>query len=120
MNLEDIKRNLNRRKTNFSEVITPSTLPPPPPVATPAGSPEWTMPKGRLANEIFSNPDEEEDLPPPNSEIWCDSLGALDLDSVRRTIADLELDDEKYDWRRETKKGKSSRKNFSDFLKISM
>lgn len=77
----------------------------------------------RLANKIFS-PEDEEEIPPPNSEVWCEELvdtsRFLDLDSVRRTIDDFNLEDERYDWRRDTKRGKASRKNFTDFLKMSL
>jgi len=123
MNLEDIKRNLNRKKTNFTEVISPPSL-----ITKPIPIPQEPIAQdchrdSRLANKIFSPADEEE-IPPANSEVWCEELidtsKFLDFDNVRRSIDDFKLEDERYDWRSNTKRGKASRKNFTNFLKMSM
>ena len=126
MNIDEIKRSLNKRRTNFSPAPQYPTVP-----ATPAPSPvratlspkRTTVRTGvSTVNEIFTKTLEEEEKE-PQSETWYapeDGFSALDLDDVRRTISDLGLDEEEYDWRPQTSKGRKSRREFTNFLKISL
>jgi len=109
MNIEEIKRNirygaLNNDNSNKVNTVVKEKIKP----AEPRNEEKHI--------KTFTQPDEEEEKK-PNSQVWEDEGYVLNVEkSVEIIISSLELDDEVYDWRRETKKGKRSRKNFTDFL----
>ena len=135
MNIDEIKRNLNKRRTNLQ---APPPTPAPVASASPVASarpqhPEHTTPSANVhvhsVNEIFTRTLEEEEEKEPQSEPWYAPVatpgrgqedGFLDMDDVRRTISDLGLDEDQYDWRQQTTNGRKSRREFTEFLKMSL
>ena len=133
MNIDEIKRSLNKRRTNLQAPVTPQNSPTvtvAPPEARTALSPrQGRGQEARTVNEIFTRTLEEEEKE-PQSEPWyapdmsprgaAGAATSLNLDDVRRTISDLGLDEEEYDWRHQTANGRKSRREFTNFLKISL
>lgn len=121
MNIDDIKRNLNKR-TNLNQapapreivsdmdydgdVIMHSTVP----------KKYDAMKEHKLVNNMFDGDSEEEKE--PQSEVWVTDVEELDVRKpIRMTVEDLHLDDNVYDWRHSTGKGRKSHKNFTNFLR---
>lgn len=110
MNIEEIKRNIRYGTLNtvetqnvnkqIKEIVKP------------------LEPRNKEINvKKFIQPHEEEEEEKANSKVWEDEGYVFDVyKSVEMIISSLELDNDVYDWRREKKKGKRSRKNFTDFL----
>ena len=132
MNIDEIKRNLNRRKASGgARNLEPSVdslyghslgsrSDAPQPVQKPFvidADKNNNHNKGRLANKVF-DPDEEEEDIVPNSKSWDveDDKNVDPLGSVTRFIGELDLDNPEYDWRDRTKKGRTSRKRFTQYL----
>lgn len=115
MNLEDIKRSLNKR-TNFNQPSQNFNKPKEEPKEEPKQQPKEEPKKSRYINKQFE-PDSEEEKE-PQSEVWNTDFEQLDLlDPMVITIENLKLNDDVYDWRRSTSKGRKSHKNFTYFLK---
>jgi hypothetical protein len=57
---------------------------------------------------------DEEDEPPPNSEVW--DVENLQADPRLDKFSTMELLDPKFDFRRDTRRGKKSFANFSIYL----
>lgn len=121
MNIDDIKRNLNKR-TNLNQ---------PPPQRQIVNDKDYDgdvvmaqyiskqyepVKEHKIINHIFDADEEEER--DPQSEVWMTDVDHLDImKPMRITIEDLQLDDNVYDWRHSTKKGRQSHKNFTHFLR---
>lgn len=121
MNIDEIKRSLNKRRTNLQAPVAdiPATPQNSPTVAAPAARTEART-EARTVNEIFTRTLEEEEKEPQSEPWYAPEDGFLNLDDVRRTISDLGLDEEEYDWRHQTANGRKSRREFTNFLKISL
>ena len=129
MNIDDIKRNLNKR-TNFNSpysqipqgirdsdgdvIMKPSVGGS---VGGLGGIVKKEQPKDhQLINNQFDDDKEEEKK--PQSEVWETEIEELDIvKPIRLIIDELNLDEIEYDWRTSTTKGRKSRKNFTNFLK---
>jgi len=120
MNIDDIKRNLNKRtnfNSNYSQI--------PQGVRDSENDGDIIMkpivkkeqPKEhRLINNQLDEDSEEEKK--PQSEAWDTEIETLDImKPIRIIIDELNLDDIEYDWRNSTSKGRKSHKNFTNFLK---
>lgn len=123
MNIEEIKRNLNRgvfvndqhqpKKEIKIDVPKRSEQPK-------RSEPPKNLTKKDLANNLYYDESDEED-DKPQSQVWETEKENIDiLQPVENIIETLELEDKKYDWRYKTKKGKQSRKNFTELLKVSL
>lgn len=58
----------------------------------------------------------EEETIPPASVVWDGGKLLEENISLSALIRKADLNNEKYDWRKSTPKGKQSHKNFGDFL----
>lgn len=68
--------------------------------------------------EVFSQESDSESEP-ENSETWNVPIGMENINGEidpKSFINQLDLDKPKYDWRETTKKGRNSRKNFSNYI----
>ena len=113
ISIGQIKRNLNYQPLPFMA----------PPIIQPESRKVYaereSPPPTRLVNADF-NPVEDEEPPKPNSEIWKpkdSDAPPPPVGSVSRFLKDTDIENEKYDWRLNTKKGKLSHKNFTLYLK---
>ena len=110
-----IKRNLNFQPP----VFTPPMVSQPESRAVYASKDLLDSPPKRLINADF-NPVVDEEPPPPNSEVWKPEdpeAQPVGIGSLRKFLNATDIENEKYDWRRETKKGIKSHKNFTLYLK---
>jgi len=106
MNIDEIKRNINKGLTTNVNVSV-----------DPIAEPERQRGKKEkiIINHEFESSEEED---PPNSKVWETGKETLAINQpVEEVINELELDDKVYDWRVKSKKGRKSRKNFTLFLK---
>jgi len=104
MNLNEIRRNLNRNIAQPPQQVEPPKI--------------ENEHKPDLINSMYDDDSEEEK---PESEVWETKKESIDIyKPVSNIINELELENNKFDWRYKTKKGKKSRKNFSNLLKDSI
>ncbi len=107
MNVDQIKRNLRNKNINVeSNTINNEVVQKPK---------EESMKENNIIK--FKQPFEEEDEEKPQSKVWEESEYPLNTQgNIKKFISKTELENPVYDWRCHTKKGKLSRKNFTDYL----
>jgi hypothetical protein len=118
MNAEEIKKRLRSKNVNFNttqqETEKKEIKKTPEPVLY--HEPSESENERYDHTNIFS-PDESEEIE-PESEIWeaPEHLEKIGNVEPKEFIKMLGLRDEEYDWRRETRKGRKSRENFSKYI----
>lgn len=120
MDIAQIKRNLALKRNN----LEPPTHPLKGEAFVRAPVKEPSKPViPRSSADLYNNSlESEEEKPKPRSVVWESEDGGYSKSpegnppSVESFIQKNELEDEKYDWRLKTSKGKRSHKNFTDFL----
>jgi hypothetical protein len=125
MNIEEIKRNLNRgsilntpqapqQKPSNEIYINKKSEPPK------MKRPPEKLTKKDLVNDLYED-DTDEEEEKPQSQVWETQKEDIDISKpVDNIIQSLKLEEKKYDWRYKTPKGRQSRKNFTELLKVSI
>jgi hypothetical protein len=120
MNIEEIKRNLNRGAiiNNPQPQETRLDKPVQRDIIKKEAPKQFNKPN--LANDLYESSDDEEESK-PQSEVWETEKENIDISQpIENIVETLDLEDKKYDWRYKTRKGRKSRNNFTELLKISL
>ena len=117
MNAEEIKKRLRSKNVNFELPKEELKRQKSEPILQSREKESSSSGKERVDHtELFGDDSEEEKE--PQSKIWDAPINEIKISGCtpKEFVKQLKLDDVEYDWRRESRKGRKSRENFSKYI----